>query len=586
MENHYFSLIKKAWQHAGNRKKHYFFSYVLFIFANLTGMLEPIFLAQFFNTIQLHGSEGFTQAIIYLTLYVSLSFFFWAFHGPGRVIERMNTFYIVREFREQLFKKLAQLPLKWHKNHHSGTIMSRIQKASDALKRFVEDGFQFIETFANFIFALIAIFVILPTAGIVAFTIGASTIGLVLYFDKKLIKLYDLVNKKWHIFDGTFYDYIGNIKTVITLRLEKLAQQEIRKKINNLKSVWHEEVVINEIKWFLLSMALAVLMFATLFVFVYLKMSTGQTILIGTLVALHQYMHRFRNTFFDFAWKYETIVQLNTDTKSITHINNAYNKLVLNQRSKKVTDFKQIEMNKLFFKYEDEEHRKHTLSDISISIKKGEKIAFIGESGGGKSTMMSILRGLENADRVELTIDNRKHNSLRAISDLVTLFPQDPEIFENTIEYNISAGIRHRKKDITEACTLARFNDVLKRLPKGLQTDIKEKGVNLSGGEKQRLALARGIFAAQNSPLILLDEPTSSIDPQNEEIIYDNLFKKFKKSSIISAIHRLHLLPKFDTIYLFNQGKIVAYGNFDELLKTSTLFKKMWGVYQQSLSTN
>ena len=108
---------------------------------------------------------------------------------------------------------------------------------------------------------------------------------------------------------------------------------------------------------------------------------------------------------------------------------------------------------------------------------------------------------------------------------LSTLIPQDPEIFDNTIEYNITAGLSHRVEDVEIAAEIACFSKVLARLSDGLQTDIKEKGVNLSGGEKQRLALARGVFAARDSSLILLDEPTSSVDPVNEAEIYRNLFR-------------------------------------------------------------
>jgi ABC-type multidrug transport system fused ATPase/permease subunit len=105
-----------------------------------------------------------------------------------------------------------------------------------------------------------------------------------------------------------------------------------------------------------------------------------------------------------------------------------------------------------------------------------------------------------------------------------------------------------------------------------------EKGVSLSGGEKQRLALARGLLAAIKSNILLLDEPTSSVDSLNEIKIHEQVFKEFKDKTIISSIHRLHLLDKFDYIYLFSRGKIVGQGTFEEI-KKNPLFDKMWRRY-------
>jgi ABC-type multidrug transport system fused ATPase/permease subunit len=109
-----------------------------------------------------------------------------------------------------------------------------------------------------------------------------------------------------------------------------------------------------------------------------------------------------------------------------------------------------------------------------------------------------------------------------------------------------------------------------------MESHIKEKGVNLSGGQKQRLALARGILAAQQSEIVLMDEPTSSVDPKTELLIYQQLFKEFGEKVIISSLHRLHLLPFFDHIYVLDNGRIVAEGNFHDLRKNSGHFQALW----------
>jgi ATP-binding cassette, subfamily B, bacterial len=122
-------------------------------------------------------------------------------------------------------------------------------------------------------------------------------------------------------------------------------------------------------------------------------------------------------------------------------------------------------------------------------------------------------------------------------------------------------------------------------LPQGLQSDIREKGVNLSGGQKQRLALARGILAARDSALVLLDEPTSSVDPRTEALIYEGLFKAFRDKAIVSSIHRLHLLAQFDYVYVLHQGRIVSQGTFEHLRDYDPAFGEMWRHQKETART-
>jgi ABC-type multidrug transport system fused ATPase/permease subunit len=120
------------------------------------------------------------------------------------------------------------------------------------------------------------------------------------------------------------------------------------------------------------------------------------------------------------------------------------------------------------------------------------------------------------------------------------------------------------------------------QLPEKLASDIREKGVNLSGGQKQRLALARGILAARGSEVILLDEPTSSVDPKTEAMIYEKLFTAFADKAIVSSMHRLHLLTQFDYIYVLHHGRIVAEGNFEYLRNNSAAFRELWRHQQET----
>ena len=137
---------------------------------------------------------------------------------------------------------------------------------------------------------------------------------------------------------------------------------------------------------------------------------------------------------------------------------------------------------------------------------------------------------------------------------LSTLVPQDAEIFENTLRYNITCGVA-AGAGLEAVVDMTCLGPVVDQLEAGLDTGMNERGVNLSGGQKQRLALARGLFAARDSSLLLMDEPTSSLDPATEAEVYDRIFAYRSDACIVSSVHRLHLLDRFDHIYVMAAGR-------------------------------
>jgi ABC-type multidrug transport system fused ATPase/permease subunit len=293
------------------------------------------------------------------------------------------------------------------------------------------------------------------------------------------------------------------------------------------------------------------------------------------------FVHRFTGVFHDVTWQYTQIVTYNTDVRTASVVSASFAEHHIPDTEDKLPeDWQQISIKNLNFSHKqaiNDDGTVHGLRKIHLDIQRGKKIALIGESGSGKSTLLALLRGLyqsDNGTEIELRGQGNILDSL--IGNSVTLFPQEPEIFENTIEYNITLGLPSTKDEIAEACELAHFSLVVEQLPNGLATDIKEKGVNLSGGQKQRLALARGVLAAKASAIVLMDEPTSSVDPKTEAMIYEQLFTAFADKAVVSSLHRLHLLPAFDHIYLMENGWIIDEGDFETLRENSEAFKEMW----------
>lgn len=587
-KNPYVSILSTCWHYAFGEKRKFTLVYVLFIFANLSHAIQPILWGWFINELQRNGLAALSSVWKYAGVYFLTHILDWSLHGNARVMERQLAFNISRNYLHELYHQALHLPVEWHQDHHSGSIISRVRKAYDAIKSFFQDGFRYINIFTQFLVSFAAMVYFSPLFGAVAIVLGAFAVWIILIYDKPFIKYHSETNEREHQVYSNLFDSLSNIVTVITLRLEQRMESGLVSKIQNVFPPFIKKVVVNEWKWFTVDTIVAIIYLVTVVGFVYQNYIPGEVFLIGGLVTLVGFVHRFTSVFHDVAWQYTQVVTYNTDIQTAKVISEAYQTRHLADTDIRLPqNWMEVRIRDLNFTHKqakEEEGVIHGLRKIHLDVQRGKKIALIGESGSGKSTLLAILRGLYQAEpNAILQLDGQTIEQSSIIGNSVTLFPQEPEIFENTIEYNITLGLPTTTEAVNEACRVAHFSPVIKQLPDGLATDIKEKGINLSGGQKQRLALARGILAAQQSSIVLMDEPTSSVDPKTEARIYEELFLAFTDKAVISSLHRLHLLPAFDYIYLMENGRIIAEGNFESLRKESEAFQEMWK-HQEELS--
>ena len=591
-KNPYFQLLGIAWKYAGKEKKQYLIVYGMFILSNIAHGLTPILWGWFIDDLQRNGTAVIRSVWIYAGSYLLLHFIDWGFHGRARVKERVLAFNMSKNFLEEMYHKAIHLPVKWHQDNHSGATINRIRKAYEALNDFFQNGFMYLGVIAKLVFSIGAILYFSPKFGLIAIGLGVLIVWIIMKFDKPFIAALNETNEKQHIVSSTLFDSLSNIITVITLRLQKSMQTNVLQKVSDVFPPFKRKVVINEWKWFVVDTCVVMIYFITLVGFVYQNHVPGEIFLIGGLVTLMSYVERFTGVFHDVAWQYTQIVQYHTDISTASNIMESYEKEHLPESELSLpNDWQTIHINQLSFNHntgsEEAANQLQGLKDIDIILEKGKKIALIGESGSGKSTLLALLRGLyQPQSGSQIKVDHQKsHDSIDVIADQVTLFPQEPEIFENTIEYNITLGLPFDRKELEAITETVHFTEVVESLPNGYESNIKEKGVNLSGGQKQRLALARGVIAAKTSNIILLDEPTSSVDPKTELEIYDKLFKAFSNKVVVSALHRLHLLSKFDYVYILDKGQVVDQGTFKYLRANSPIFKALWK-HQEQLMIN
>lgn len=582
----FMTLFSALWEYSHGRRPIVIIYGLCFVIGNVIWLFEPYAVGKILNSIQDVSGPGnhVTDVWRYLAILVLLSVGFWAFHGPARVLEREHAFHVRRALKQKLFSIVTSLPMQWHKNNHSGQTINRMGKATNALFNFTQNGYQIIELFIRPLGSLVALFLIMPGAAALAVAVAGASCSMVFLYDKILFPLYVQVNESEHRVASVLHDYVTNITTVITLRLESLTQTELWRRMSRTLTPYRKEVRVNEVKWFTATLLISLMTAIVLGWYAWVTMSEGGTLLVGTFFMLYDYLQKIGGAFYTFAWKYGDTVEQSADYRSIEPILSA-DRAEYHTSYRLPETWKTIAIRHLNFVYADEESKRSHLKDISIDLTRGKKIAFIGESGSGKSTLMTLLRGLHTA-AAEVSCDGTSlPEGLKHLAHHVTLIPQEPEIFENTIEYNITLDTDQKESEVLEDAKLARFDTVLERMPRGLKTSTAEKGVNLSGGEKQRLALARGFFAAKESSIILLDEPTSSVDPGNERLIYENLFQKFADRCIVSSLHKLYLLPMFDEAYVFQDGQLIARGSPRELLAEGGILHPLWAREQATYTS-
>jgi ABC-type multidrug transport system fused ATPase/permease subunit len=549
----------------------------MFFCGNLVASAQPLVLSKLINAAQNSGGPEAIHTILWLSfLYGALTLAFWGFHGPARLIERRVAFNISRTFVAKLYSVVTEMPLRWHQDHHSGNTINRIRKAERALFQFMQGQFVTIQILVRTTLSILLLAFFSVWAAIASIVSSLLIAALIRRFDRDLVPMVRKTAEAEHHLSSALYDYIGNIVTVLTLRMQGNTGDEIQARYEGIKTSFWSEVSINEWKWGVISLLLIAVQMGIVGSYIAVDMARNNAIALGSVVAIFQYLLTIMQQFFQGSQTFEQQLYFSIDLHGVDDILADHARLAPKRLALETLKWKRIDIEKLNFTHHEGEDALHHLRGVNLSIRAGQKIALVGSSGSGKTTCLTLMRGLYNARNVAVRIDHQTFKTLAPLSCFTTLVPQESEVFENTVLYNLTFGTHVPKTIVAQALSISCFDAVIPKLPHGILTDIRERGVNMSGGQKQRLALARGLIAAQNSSLLLLDEPTSSVDQTTEGIIFDRMFKTFVDKAIIATVHRLHLLPRFDHIVLMDNGTIIEQGDFASLLALQGAFARLW----------
>lgn len=595
INNHYFNLIKSIWHYGALWRKYIVSYYILLSIAQILLSFSPYAFGKSIDELQnikYYGQDIYNNKIIFwLLLGVFILFLFWMFQWPGRVLERHVALKIYQEFRLHFYAKLIDLPLKWHQDQHSGDLITRVNRSAKSVYTFAENQFEYLQNIVKFIAALIFLFWVSLPVGIASLMLSLSVIIIVILFDRKLINLYKEENDLENQINMILLDYITNITSILTLKLGKLTQKNLSKFMNRVWHFFKKEIILNEAKWFSVRVLFYFCQTIILIWYIIYNLNKMHNIMLGSVVMIFRYQWELNEVFTDLSINYSEIVRMDTDLKSINPIletfeqqatSKIHNSYKFNSNYKIFHDWSNIEILDLEFQTMREEVVSYYkfINKFKLKIKRGDKIALIGLSGCGKSTLLNLMAGLYAPSKATIIINGVVFNSLVPIQNIAMLIPQEPEIFKSTVGFNLTLGLHTDLKQINHILKITSFKEVIDALPKGLDTDVREKGLNLSGGQKQRLTLARGLLAAKESSIILMDEPTANVDLFTEEKIFHNIIHELPNTTIIISLHRLNLLPHFDSVIMLEEGCIIAAGPINALLNNQGPVYDLWKAYQ------
>jgi ABC-type multidrug transport system fused ATPase/permease subunit len=448
-----------------------------------------------------------------------------------------------------------------------------VDRTTQALTGFAQNQFVYLQNVVSLVGPVVALALLSWQTGLAAAT-GYALIGLViLRFDAAMMRLADAENRGERRYSAALVDFLGNVGTVLALRLQQAAAKLLGERLVAVFGPLKRSIVVNESKWASVDLANVALWCSLVALYAWLAQRGDGTLLLGNVFMVFQYAQQAGGVVVSIAANYQQFARYQVDYASAAPI---WDAAAPSPRAGAIDRWSAIEARDLAFTHARRRGSGPSLAVARLALRRGERIALVGPSGAGKSTLMRALAGLYVPDRARIAVDGAERGDLADLAGIATLVPQDAEVFEGTLRENLAFGAPVEDAALAQALAIAGLGPLVATLPAGLDTPIAERGANFSGGQKQRIALARGLLAARASSLVLLDEPTASLDPVAEAEVYAALDRERPDACIVSSIHRLHLLPRFDRVVLMADGAIADEGPLDALLARSALMRALW----------
>ena len=512
----------------------------------------------------------------YVTLILGIFLLCSFLHYIGRDVAKYLIYQVgenaALDAAHRTLSHLISLDISWQEKENSGNKMKRISHGQEGIKHLVRIYVDLlIESTINtvFIIFILGAFDTLIAATMILYVVSYYILSLLLL--RRAKDQSHRVNIQEEHVQGQFFEIINNITTVKWMGLEKpllLTFQHILKKLM--------KAIKLRIRYFRIqSGSLGVfneIFRITLLAYIVYGITQGNYG-VGLLAIFLSYFTKMQLAADELAVVTSEFIIQKIRISRMMGILLEKPEVELSGTLKFPKRWKKLELKNLSFSYQKQKY----LYDVNLTINRGEKIGIIGLSGAGKTTILKLLLKLYKDYEGQILFDDVSLQDIKREEYLkhTAVVLQDTEVFNLSLADNITlSSTKRSKKDLDRAMEITHINEFLYKLPEGMKTLIGEKGVKLSGGEKQRVGIARAVY--KKPQLLFLDEATSHLDIDSEEMIQDSLKKFFENITAIVIAHRLSTIKEMDRIIVMKAGRILEQGSFSYLMSKKGEFYRLW----------
>ena len=541
------------WRHARGRRDILSGALLLLVGAELLRLPMPWLAGEAVNVLQREGVAGAASAARWLAWLFAGVVVAWLSHAAGRILERNVALHARRSLALELMQRLLRAPLRWHRREHPLAVAQRAMQGTGALTDFGESQYIYLQTVVQIAGPTIALALISPTVGAVAFVGFALLATTSLGFDRVLLRVSDHRNEAERRNGATWGELLGQMATLIALRLERCALALVRSRLAAVLLPMRRFVLINELKWGAVDILGHLLWCSLVTVFVMqVDGDADGAIALGSVFMVYEYARSAQASASALAVNFSMLAGQLSGWRALQPLLAAPHDAVPARLAS--ASWKRLELRDVTLVYEDREQP--VLSGVDLVLRHGKHYAVTGASGAGKSALLALLSGLEPAASGRFVCDDSPVDAAWLRRE-ATLVPSQPVVFEGTLRENLCLG--DDGDDAAMRCDLdaVGLGALVGGLPQGLNATLGDGSPRWSSGQQQRLTLARGSLAAAGGSLVLLDEPTSHLDKASAHAVLSDLLALHADACLVVTLHDPELVCHFDEVIALADGRIV-----------------------------
>lgn len=575
-------MIKRYLQFVKPYKYRIFATIIVGIIKFGIPMLIPLLIKYAIDGVINNHALTTDEKVHHLTIAIGIALFIFVIVRPPiefirQYLAQWTSNKILYDIRKKLYNHLQALSARFYANNQVGQVISRVINDVEQTKDFILTGLMNIWLdFITIIIALSIMFFLDVKLTLAALFIFPFYILTVYVFFGRLRKLTRERSQALAEVQGFLHERVQGISVVKSFAIEDNEAKNFDKKNTNFLTRALKHTRWNAYSFASINTVTDIGPIIVIGVGAYLAISGSITV--GTLAAFVGYLELL------FGPLRRLVASFTTLTQSFASMDRVFQLIdedydIKNGVGAQPIEIKQgrIDIDHVSFQYNDNEAP--ILKDINLSIEKGETVAFVGMSGGGKSTLINLIPRFYDVTSGQILIDghNIKDFLTGSLRNQIGLVQQDNILFSDTVKENILLGRpTATDEEVVEAAKMANAHDFIMNLPQGYDTEVDERGVKLSGGQKQRLSIAR-IFL-NNPPILILDEATSALDLESESIIQEALDVLSKDRTTLIVAHRLSTITHADKIVVIENGHIVETGTHRELIAKQGAYEHLYSI--------